>query len=186
MRKGEGKRKKRENGEGIAKKMRPNMEEVTKWFWPPKQREPHILWKNQKFRETLRHPSIFSDWILWLVCTLLLSLSLSLPLFSAILEKQTVPLLVIWISTFLFPHSLLPTSLSTSPPSLSLSLSLFPHFSLVPAPNSKPYCCCPQIQPFPNHPHLGSGEFSLFDSIFFSGSVFFFLSVFCGSGWWGE
>ena len=31
-----------------------------------------------------------------------------------------------------------------------------------------------EIQPFPNHPHLGSGEFSFFDSIFFSGSLFFF------------
>lgn len=96
------------------------------------------------------------------------SLSLSFSLFSAILEKRTVALLVIWISTFLFPHSLLPTSLSFSP------LSLSPTSLSCPALNSKPYCCCPQIQPFFNHPHLGSGEFSLFDSFSFLGFFFFF------------
>uniref|UniRef100_F6GW36 Uncharacterized protein n=1 Tax=Vitis vinifera TaxID=29760 RepID=F6GW36_VITVI len=70
------------------------------------------------------------------------SLSLSFSLFSAILEKRTVALLVIWISTFLFPHSLLPTSLSFSP------LSLFPHFSLVPCPKFKTLLLLPPDSAF--------------------------------------
>ena len=141
--------------------------------WPnvlaPKEEGTTYL-KNQKSRETLRHPSIFSACIIWVYpspfsLTLSLSLSLSFPPFWRN-EQWHFSWFGFQLFSFLI-HSSQPPSLS--PPSLSSPTSLS-----CPALNSKPYCCCPQIQPFFNHPHLGSGEFSLFDSFSFLGFFFFF------------